>query len=173
MAVLDLLLLGLFQVALTSSFSVPLGQPRMRNVLGRTRLASAVDDEKAIQCFIVNTFEVEEEGAEPQIVCTPEPDDYAWFNGLARDEMKETNGESSEGFLECIEGASPRGIPEWECKKNVVEEKAWQWGQVVLNLQCQSLRKGSCLLRLFPSLQAQELMWQEGKHCLPSCFLNL
>jgi hypothetical protein len=128
MAIRDLLLLGLLQVAITTSFSVPFGMPRMG-----TRLASTVDDEQAqeqaIQCFIVNAFEVEEEGADPEIVCTPDPDDYAWFNGLDRDAMKDATGES-DNFLECVEGASPRGVPEWECKKAAdegsFEEASWQ-----------------------------------------------
>jgi hypothetical protein len=119
MAIRDWLLLGLWQVVVTASFSVP-SEPRMRNAFG-TRLALADDDEKAIQCYVVNEFEVVEEGVEPDIVCTPEPDDYAWFNGLDRNAMKVTDGES-EDSLECVEGASPRGVPEWECKKAVEEE---------------------------------------------------
>lgn len=94
----------------------------MRRSTG-TALRAKVDDEKAIQCFIVNAFEVEEEGAVPEVVCTPEPDDYAWFNGLERESMKPVE-QTSEEFLECVEGASPRGVPEWECKK--AEEVPWQ-----------------------------------------------
>lgn len=126
MAIRDLLLLGLLQAVLTASFTVPLGKPRMMNLHDAfaTRLASTIDDEQAIQCFIVNAFEVEEEGATPEIVCTPEPEEYAWFNGLDRNAMKVTNGET-EDSLECVEGASPRGVPEWECRK-AGEEKTWQ-----------------------------------------------
>ena len=123
MAIHHLLFLGLMQVAVTASFALTFDKPRMTNVFA-TRLAATVDDEKAIQCFIVNEFEVEEEGVDPEIVCTQDPDDYAWFNGLDRDAMKPTNGES-ESFLECVEGASPKGVPEWECKK-VAKEKSWQ-----------------------------------------------
>jgi hypothetical protein len=91
-----------------------------------TSLAASVEDKKAIQCFIVNAFEVEEEGVEPEIVCTPEPDDYAWFNGLERENMKPANTVTASGdFLECKEGAAPRGVPEWECKKKKVEESSW------------------------------------------------
>jgi len=92
-----------------------------------TRLAASVDKEKAVQCFIVNAFEVDEEGAEPEIVCTPEPDEYAWFNGLEREHMKPAQSVTASGdFLECMEGASPRGIPEWECKKKTsADNSAW------------------------------------------------
>ena len=92
-----------------------------------TRLAASVDKEKAVQCFIVNAFEVDEEGAEPEIVCTPEPDEYAWFNGLDREHMKPAQSVTASGdFLECMEGASPRGVPEWECKKKTsADESAW------------------------------------------------
>jgi len=76
----------------------------------------------------VNAFEVDEEGAEPQIICTAEPDEYAWFNGLERDHMMPAQDTTVSGeFLECIEGASPRGVPEWECKKKTIEESVWEW----------------------------------------------
>lgn len=81
-------------------------------------------EEEAIACFIVNFFEVEEEGAEPHVVCTSQPDEYAWFNGIERHYMVETDG-MLEGALECVEGASPRGFPEWECK-TTHEESSWQ-----------------------------------------------
>jgi len=95
----------------------------------KTSLASSIEEEekKAIQCFIVNAFEVDEEGAEPQIICTAEPDEYAWFNGLERDHMMPAQDTTVSGeFLECIEGASPRGVPEWECKKKTIEESVWE-----------------------------------------------
>jgi hypothetical protein len=44
------------------------------------RLASSVDDDKAVECFIVNDEEVYTEGVPPEVVCTSEPDGYAWFN---------------------------------------------------------------------------------------------
>lgn len=89
--------------------------------------AASMNDDEAIQCFIVNAFEVEEEGAEPEIVCTPKPDEYAWFNGLDREDMKPANDASaSDDILECVEGASPRGVPEWECKKKREEDISWQ-----------------------------------------------
>lgn len=89
-----------------------------------TRLASSVEAEKATQCYIINAFDVEEEGAIPEIVCTPDPDDYAWFNGLERESMKLTDAECDD-FMECVAGASPRGVPEWECRK-LINEKPWQ-----------------------------------------------
>jgi hypothetical protein len=74
------------------------------------------------QCYIVNQDLVETEGQEPEIVCTSAPEDYAWFNGLDVDALVPVDGTSaSSEALECAEGASPRGIPEWECKL-----KPWQ-----------------------------------------------
>eukprot|EP00978_Attheya_sp_CCMP212_P013553 scaffold34015_cov54-Attheya_sp.AAC.4 len=67
-----------------------------------------------IECFVVND---ETEGQDPQVVCTSEPEEYAWFNGIKPSEMKPTDGVAQEGFNECVEGASPKGTPEWECKK--------------------------------------------------------
>ena len=88
------------------------------------RLASSpVEDEQAISCFIVNAFEVEEEGATPEIICTSKPEEYAWFNGIDEGDMKPTNA-VVEGVVECVEGASPRGFPEWECK--ITGDNAWQ-----------------------------------------------
>ena len=82
------------------------------------------DQEAALECFIVNFFEVEEEGATPHVVCTSQPEEYAWFNGIDREAMKETDG-ILQGALECVEGASPRGFPEWECR-TTTEEDSWQ-----------------------------------------------
>lgn len=119
-------LLVLVQVMAVVSFSmVSVVQKAGKNQAFGTRLSSTVDDEKAIQCFIVNAFQVEEEGAIPEVICTPDPDDYAWFNGLDRETMLPADGHHDD-FLECVEGASPRGVPEWECKKKLVDDIAWQ-----------------------------------------------
>ena len=120
----NLLLLAFLQLlAIVSSFSL---WPVIRHgKRGGTTLGSSVDDERAIQCFIVNAFEVDEEGAFPEIVCTPEPDEYAWFNGIPKEAMQPADA-VHEDFLECVEGYSPRGVPEWECKKKITDEFAWQ-----------------------------------------------
>eukprot|EP00429_Kryptoperidinium_foliaceum_P041575 CAMPEP_0176120056 /NCGR_PEP_ID=MMETSP0120_2-20121206/60378_1 /TAXON_ID=160619 /ORGANISM="Kryptoperidinium foliaceum, Strain CCMP 1326" /LENGTH=128 /DNA_ID=CAMNT_0017454489 /DNA_START=99 /DNA_END=485 /DNA_ORIENTATION=+ len=121
-------LVGSLTVLETSAFAPAIGRIAARSpaTLFGTRLGSSVDDQEAIQCFIVNSFEVDEEGVEPEIVCTSDPDNYAWFNGINKDDMKPADCER-DGYLECVEGASPRGIPEWECKKkNDVEEEPWQ-----------------------------------------------
>ena len=123
----NLLLLTLLQLsAIVSSFSPLAGIGRVTRGTTTTALASSVDDEKVMQCFIVNAFEVDEEGALPEIICTPEPDDYAWFNGLSREAMRPADGILSEDALECVEGYSPRGVPEWECSKKTTDEAAWQ-----------------------------------------------
>ena len=82
------------------------------------------EQEQAIECFIVNFFEVEQQGATPHVVCTSQPDEYAWFNGIERHDMVETDG-ILPGALECVEGASPRGFPEWECTQTETES-SWQ-----------------------------------------------
>lgn len=81
--------------------------------------ASNTDD---VQCYLIEDKEDDQDGessgdltsAKPTVVCTSEPEAYAWFNGLNENQMKPTDGTDSEA-TECIEGASPRGTPEWEC----------------------------------------------------------
>eukprot|EP00547_Thalassionema_nitzschioides_P007376 CAMPEP_0194200720 /NCGR_PEP_ID=MMETSP0156-20130528/1206_1 /TAXON_ID=33649 /ORGANISM="Thalassionema nitzschioides, Strain L26-B" /LENGTH=112 /DNA_ID=CAMNT_0038925753 /DNA_START=87 /DNA_END=425 /DNA_ORIENTATION=- len=72
------------------------------------KLASTREDEP-IECYVTNN------GDEKQkVVCTSDPEGYAWFNGIDPEKMKPTDG-TSEGTTECVEGYSPKGIPEWEC----------------------------------------------------------
>ncbi len=68
-----------------------------------------------IECYLVTDQAVVAEGDPPKIVCTSEPEEYAWFNGIDPKKLHKTNA-VSELSTECVEGASPRGIPEWECK---------------------------------------------------------
>ena len=85
-----------------------------------------VDDEDNVddvECFIVNYDMVEEEGETPEVVCTSQPDEFAWFNGLERNDLKSTESIKDEAFKECIEGSSPTGVPEWECK---VDDDDWK-----------------------------------------------
>ena len=69
----------------------------------------------AIECYLVTDEAVLGEGVPPKVVCTSEPEDYAWFNGIDPAKLLKTDT-VSELATECVEGASPRGIPEWECK---------------------------------------------------------
>jgi hypothetical protein len=73
-----------------------------------------IDDSKDVECYLVIDEDVKKEGATPGVVCTPEPEDFAWFNGLDPKDMVPTDG-IVDGAIECVEGASPRGVPEWEC----------------------------------------------------------
>lgn len=50
-----------------------------------------------------------------RVVCTSEPEEYAWFNGIDEKNMVPADGIETEA-TECVEDSSPRGIPEWECK---------------------------------------------------------
>jgi len=84
--------------------------------------AEAASNTEDVQCYLIENDEDaqgdESSGdltsAKPTVVCTSEPEAYAWFNGLNENQMKPTDGTDS-GATECIEGASPRGTPEWEC----------------------------------------------------------
>jgi len=72
--------------------------------------------DKAVECYITNAKDLYlGDGEKPEVVCTSEPEEYAWFNGLDPKELVPTEGMDS-GSLECVEGASPKGTPEWECK---------------------------------------------------------
>lgn len=83
----------------------------------------SVNEKEPIECYVVNDASVVIEGEAPVVVCTSEPEEYAWFNGLDPKAMRPTDG-VEEGGVECVEGASPRGIPEWECKqKEEAEQK--------------------------------------------------
>jgi hypothetical protein len=91
-----------------------------RNVLCRNNAHAADadvgsnDGEPPIECFVIHD---KEEKENPQVICTSEPDEYAWFNGIDRDAMRPATDKDSQLTTECVEGASPRGIPEWECKQ--------------------------------------------------------
>jgi len=78
-----------------------------------------------IQCYIVNYDAFENEGAAPEVMCTANPEEFAWYHGLDVDEMVNTNDMPSIhlDFSECVEGASHRGTPEWECQQALPEEE--------------------------------------------------
>ena len=76
---------------------------------------SVHDEDKPIQCFLIQTDDDKDVVLTPQIVCTPNPEEYAWFNGLDKDQLVPTDGIHDEA-LQCVEYESPRGVPEWECE---------------------------------------------------------
>uniref|UniRef100_A0A7S0FBF9 Ig-like domain-containing protein n=1 Tax=Sundstroemia setigera TaxID=3005 RepID=A0A7S0FBF9_9STRA len=82
-----------------------------------SEIKSSPKDRDEIECYVVNDVDVKVNGDSPEIVCTSEPEEYAWFNGIEPESMKKTD-RMSEGKTECVEGSSPRGIPEWECKSD-------------------------------------------------------
>lgn len=90
-----------------------------------SRFVSSQDlqQEQEMQCFIVNFDMVEEDGEIPEVFCTSEPEEFAWFHGKNMKDLKPTDIIKEEAFEECVEGASPRGLPEWECK---VLDEDWQ-----------------------------------------------
>ena len=91
---------------------------------GETRFnVEAASNTEDVQCYLIENDDDDDQGdesisdlasAKPTVVCTSEPEAYAWYNGLNENQMKPTDGTDS-GATECIEGASPRGTPEWEC----------------------------------------------------------
>lgn len=83
---------------------------------GTTTASSSEDpDTDDVTCFVVNDEEIVTEGEKPHVVCTAEPDDYAWFNGVDPKAMREARGEENDAE-ECVAGESFRGEPEWECE---------------------------------------------------------
>mmetsp|Transcript_11990 Transcript_11990/g.19890 ORF Transcript_11990/g.19890 Transcript_11990/m.19890 type:complete len:122 (+) Transcript_11990:47-412(+) len=102
----------------TSNAFVAVTPPRLLlSSMQRLATEESVNEDDPIECFVVNDQLVATEGEAPVVVCTSEPDEYAWFNGLDPKAMRPTDG-MEEGAVECVEGASPRGIPEWECKQD-------------------------------------------------------
>lgn len=80
--------------------------------------------EDPIECYLILDNQTENEDAEEtlkpespfqKVVCTSAPKEYAWFNGIDEENMVLLKNEIV-ASLECVEGASPRGIPEWECR---------------------------------------------------------
>lgn len=104
-----------------------------------------VVDDYDVTCYIVNEEEMIADGEDPHVICTGEPEEvgsfqycmildltpcnsqqimmfllccylqYAWFNGIDPKMMVETD-ETLEGSVECKEGESYKGKPEWECE---------------------------------------------------------
>ena len=88
------------------------------NSVGSLKM-TRIDDTKPVECFVVIDEELEvTEGATAQVVCTSEPEEYAWLNGLEVDALKPIDDSMKpvlESTVECVEGALPRGVPVWEC----------------------------------------------------------
>jgi hypothetical protein len=83
-------------------------------------LYSVHDEDKPILCYLIQTETNNNNGNQdemsiPQIVCTSNPEEYAWFHGIDQDRMVFTDGIHNQA-LQCVEGESPRGVPEWECE---------------------------------------------------------
>jgi len=97
-----------------------------------TKETTNSQDEEAIQCFIVNYGQVENEGATPEVHCTSNVEEFTWFHGYDLDDLVNTQDFPSLLLTECVDGASPRGLPEWECKVQEdidVNEDDWDgWG---------------------------------------------
>jgi len=91
------------------------------------------EGEADIQCFIVNYGQVESEGATPEVHCTSNVEEFTWFHGYDLDDLVNVKDLPSLSLTECVDGASPRGLPEWECEVqegvDIVNEDDWDgWG---------------------------------------------
>jgi hypothetical protein len=64
----------------------------------------------AIECYLVTDEAVLGEGEPPKVVCTSEPEDYAWFNGIDPAKLLKTDT-VSELATECVEGHRREGYP--------------------------------------------------------------
>jgi hypothetical protein len=104
-----------------ASFTPPLLRHALRtwSSPSSTSLAYSVHDEdKPILCYLIQpttTSTDDNASGIPQIVCTSNPEEYAWFYGIDKEQLILTHG-IHDAALQCVEGASPRGVPEWECE---------------------------------------------------------
>lgn len=68
-------------------------------------------------CYVVDGVETD---GRALVVCTPEPQEYAWFHGLPAAMLRAVGGDSDLGGVggldECTLGWSHRGVEEWECR---------------------------------------------------------
>ena len=120
-----------------SAFVAP--QPASVRTSGTSTMLpySVHDEDKPIQCFIVydddihnmsrkqkkkrrgkNDVQADDllealETEIPKVVCTSNPDEYAWFNGIKPDRLIPTETVHAARLESCEEGSSPRGVPEW------------------------------------------------------------
>ncbi|CAB9504844.1 expressed unknown protein [Seminavis robusta] len=93
-------------------FSASLPKRRVSSNSNSRLFYSVKDEDKPIECFLVFTEDDDSVAAPPQVVCTSQPDEYAWFNGIKRDNLVPTDG-VHEHAVQCVEGESPRGSPWW------------------------------------------------------------
>jgi len=146
LAVIVALPAGAFTIPGSSSSSSRMGVSQHKTIA--TALAYAPrDDERPIQCFLIDppkqkrrrkktnhnnhgindhpitpAAEVDDDSV-PRIVCTSAPDEYAHHNGLTPDVMHSVSYDVLDHASLCAQGASPRGVPEWEFEPHW----AWKW----------------------------------------------
>jgi hypothetical protein len=82
---------------------------------------SVHDEDKPIQCFLLQVDADHDDASPspspspPEVICTSNPDEYAWFNGIQREDMIPATDGIYDEAVQCVQGESPRGVPEWEC----------------------------------------------------------
>jgi hypothetical protein len=69
---------------------------------------SVHDEDKPILCFLIQAeTRCQDELSIPQIVCTSNPEEYAWFHSIDQDRMVLTDGIHNQA-IQCIEGEGTR-----------------------------------------------------------------
>ena len=115
---------------LSSLSGMQVSAPAMTKTTARltNHILSAVSIyDEPVECFLVED-DSDDNSAPPRVVCTSQPDEYAWFHGIDRDHLIPTRtidekdaaaasllDNHENAALECVQEESPRGIPEWEC----------------------------------------------------------
>uniref|UniRef100_A0A7S2RQ91 Uncharacterized protein n=1 Tax=Eucampia antarctica TaxID=49252 RepID=A0A7S2RQ91_9STRA len=82
---------------------------RSKNVMLSLKENDEVED--PVKCYVVEDSNVAIDGS---VVCTSEPEEFAFHEGIKSTSLKPTDG-MNEGNTECVESASPKGNPEWLC----------------------------------------------------------
>ena len=72
-----------------------------------------------MQCFLI----LDDDLTPPRVICTCQPEEYAWFHGIDPNNMVETTDslvvlQQRHSSHDLVKGESPRGVPEWECESS-------------------------------------------------------
>lgn len=115
----------------TTAFVTTMRTAKTTGSTTTTLFYSVHDEHKPLQCFLI--LNDNNSDSVPTMIWTPNPDEYAWFNGIDRKNMVEVTNQQvgwSSGAsttntsllynpfdgLQCVERESPRGVSEWECE---------------------------------------------------------
>mmetsp|Transcript_20850 Transcript_20850/g.60696 ORF Transcript_20850/g.60696 Transcript_20850/m.60696 type:complete len:118 (-) Transcript_20850:443-796(-) len=97
-----------------SAFTLAPGRTSSRWAFALGSSSGGDDGENPIECYITNEEGVLIDGEKPDVICTSDPEEYAWMEGVDPKKLVKTEGVAD--TTECVEGASPKGTPEWHCE---------------------------------------------------------